>query len=165
MTGHLTEPQLVNNNNANVIRNIHMDAYTFADKMAAHSQAIQKDLEAFLAAEVNFIGANNLNLNTEQTAKLTAYDIMYKKLWLEHATDKRGASAALGEHRGAAAWQASDLTVYTHAPASTVVLKLDDYKQTLSRTARIDEDRKGFTPLSEKKAAEMGYVTQKAATL
>jgi hypothetical protein len=142
-----------------------MDAYTFANRMAAHNQAIQKDLSAFLAAEVNFIGANNLNLNTEHTAKLTAYDIMYKKLWLEHATDKREASAALGEQQGAAAWQASDLIVYTHAPASTAVLKLDDYKQTLSRTSRIDEDRKGFTPLSEKKAFEMGYVTQKAASL
>ena len=134
-----------------------MNANDLIIKISEHSKAINEDIAEFCAAEVN-AGRNN----TSDTAKVTAYAILYKWLEMTCKEDNRECIARIpNDHT----WQASDLTVHAKSESPTAVLKLADYKYNIARTGRNGEDRKGYVAFSEKKAADLGYVTAKSAAL
>ena len=133
-----------------------MNAQQLKERMVAHAVAINEDLTQFLQAESQAV-TNDLN-----TAKVTAYDIMYKYLMMNYNLDKREAMEALNDDIN---WQASDKLVYEKVAATQIITNIADYKSTIKRTALKDEDRKGYTALAEKRAAELGYNTAKAASL
>lgn len=133
-----------------------MNAQQLIEKMIGHAESINEDLTQFLRAE-SIAPGNNVD-----TAKITAYDIMYKYLMKPYNEDKRAATEALSDDIH---WQASDRTVYEKVPATQIITNIAEHKSTVKRTGRIGEDRKGYTALAEKRAAELGYTTPKAASL
>jgi len=133
-----------------------MNAQQFIEKMVEHAGSLNEDLTKFLQAESQVPG------NNADTAKITAYDIMYKYLMKPYNEDKREAMNALNDD---VSWQASDCTVFEKVPATQIITNIDDHKSTVKRTGRVGEDRKGYTALAEKRAVEMGYTTPKAAAL
>jgi hypothetical protein len=134
-----------------------MDANQLILKVSEHAAALNADIAAFCAAEMS-AGSNN----TSDTVQVTAYDILYK--WLEmNCKDAR--REALNNIPDGHVWQTSDLTVYEKTAAATATLKLDDYRYQVKRTGRNGEDRKGYTPLAEKRAKELGYTTAKSVAL
>ena len=134
-----------------------MNANDLINQVIEHANNINTDIAAFCAAEMK-AGSNN----TPETVQVTAYDILYK--WLE-MNCKEARREALNNIPNGHVWQTSDLTVYEKTEAATATLKLDDYRHQVKRTGRNGEDRKGYTPLAEKRAAELGYTTAKAAAL
>lgn len=133
-----------------------MNAHDFIVKVAAHTAEINKTLEEFLSTE-QVHGGNNLS-----SAKVTAYDILYKYLWAPYREDNR---EALSDLAVGSDWQASDLTVFEKTESTTAVIKLGDYSSKVARTGRVGEDRKGYIPLAEKRAKELGYTTAKEASI
>ena len=134
-----------------------MNAIELRAKIEAHAVAIQEDIDAFCAAEVAAGGGN-----TPSTAYVTATDILYKYLEMGFKDTRRENINLVPTNY---TWQASDLVVYQKSDATMINLKIEDYSSKIARTGRHDEDRKGYIPLAEKTAADMGYTTPKAHTL
>jgi len=126
-------------------------------RLLGHIEAINKDLSLFMADEYE---------NTKNTAaqvEVTAYDILYKYLQYPYSGFARAAQDKLtsGDH-----WQSSEGVVYENIAATDstmATVRVRDYMHQLKRSGRVGEDRKGYLPLSDVRAIELGYVPPKKA--
>jgi signal recognition particle subunit SEC65 len=119
-------------------------------ELAGHLNAA---VEEFMAQE---LAATN---NTPTQVQATANDILYKYMIYPYATFGQEAKDQLNPGED---WQSSEGLVYQVRESNTAIIKLNAHLKQIARTARPDEDKKGYVALSEKAAKELGYTTLKA---
>jgi hypothetical protein len=95
---------------------------------------------------------------SKEQALVVVSDTVYKHL---SSTFKEECRQAVEQIPDNTHWQASDGTVYLKTKETMAHLNLADYANRIERTMRIDEERKGFNILSDKKAEELGYIPPK----
>lgn len=111
------------------------------------------------ALEEFMIDEQKATNNEASQLQATANDILYKYMIYPYAEFGQEAKNNLTVGSN---WQSSEGLVYMVKDSPTAIIKLNQYLKTISRTARPQEDKKGYVPLAEKTAKEMGYTTAKA---